>query len=417
MRRLTDRHRAVHDAEARGLLGLPERAVPHSASQAMPGVGVGKHYDFTPYAATQEYAMLPVSSCDGPGARLHLTTFPQIRNIMHTEFDSMGPARALSLLTGDELLPTTELVQELAFYLRRRVEEIRAGEGAFRRTAVEQGGAAAAGGFEVPFSMETPVVCFFGNGRLAWLLNNSGLLPFPVVPVGSPAHAAARERRQRHLLARDGFVAELSGSGVIGGGFSTVFPCESISVLDAMRKYRPCLVVVEPHTDRDWLCDLRGFYTTREVLLLGPVDSPAMCSFAFPFLSFGVTPGPTTYWIYNDMLQRAAVADRIRMPMDPPHVSQGYARHAVDNISSYLLSPNDCCAFSNQYRCISFVRKVYPVIKGCAGEGALAPLWKQAHHGRLVLRNRTRVYTGYVVLRCASTPCSFRYHPAPSSHR
>lgn len=376
MKRFCMRDRTMHDAEVRELLGLAPYVAPRAQpSQETVGTSAapkwGSCYEFTPFAVTQGHAMLPVSQCNGPDARMYLSTFPQIRNIMHTEFDSMGPARAIALLSGDDFFPTAECLQELVLYLRSRVGEIIAAEKAFRGSSLstERGRDANDGDQHEadagqPFSLDTPVVSFFGNGRLAWLLNNSGLLPFPVVPVQPPEYAARRQRRNKHLLSRDGFVSELFGHGVLPESFTTVFPCETITVPDALRKYRPCVVLVEPHVDRDWLCDLRGFYTTREVVLLGSVDSPAMCSFGFPFLSFGVMAGPTTYWAYNEALQRVSAAERIQMPVDPPHVSQGYARRPIDNISSYLISPNDCYAFSYQHRCLSFIRKECPISRG-----------------------------------------------------
>lgn len=360
--RFTARARTIHDAEVRDLFGL----CPYAPAQSF---HEGRKYEFTPFAATQKYAMTPVS-CDESlkTGKVHFTTFPQIRNVMHTEFDNMGPSRAISMLSGDDLMPTAEFVQELAFYLRRRVEEIAASEEEFCRSAMLNKNICGAGGDgdeyqSSSFSKETPVVCFFGNGRLAWLLNNSELLPFSVVSVQPPAYAARRSRRHNYLFARDGLLPELMESGVIATSFTTFFSCESISVVDALRKYRPCIALVEPHVDRDWMCDLRGFYSTREVLMLGPVDSPAMGSFAFPFLTFGVTPGPMSYWTYSDSLQPVAAARRIQMPMNPPHVSQGYTRQAVDNISAYMLSPNDCSVFGCQYRCLSYVRNVYPIVK------------------------------------------------------
>ncbi|ESL11435.1 hypothetical protein TRSC58_00813 [Trypanosoma rangeli SC58] len=360
-RRYTARDRVMHDAEVRELFGLCSYAPPDATS--------GRRYEFTPYATTQAYAMLPISRCESLDAKLHFTTFPQIRNVMHTDFDSMGPSRALSLLSGDDLMPTAELVRAVAFYLRRRVEEIIAGEAAFRRSANKYHGSHGSGPSDGSddsemhtFSRETPVACFFGNGRLAWLLNNSDILPFRVLPLQPPSYVVKRERQQHHLLARNGILADLTEKGVVSNSFSTLFPCESISVQDALRRYRPCIALVEPHVDRDWLCDLRGFYSVREVVLLGPVDSPAMGSFAFPLLSFGVTPGPTSYWTYGNNLQRVTATSRIQMPMDPPYVLQGYTRHALDEISSYLLSPNDCAAFGCQNRALSFVRSVFPVV-------------------------------------------------------
>ncbi|ORC88156.1 uncharacterized protein TM35_000182130 [Trypanosoma theileri] len=377
MRRFTARERTIHDSDVRELFGLPPYAPPRPAATSSSlsttttaeTTSSGKrYYEFTPYAAMQEYVMMPISRCTSPNERVHFATFPQIRNVMHTEFDGMGPLRAMTMLTGDELQPTAEFLQNLAFYLRHRVGEIIEGEEAFKRTAITaaiDGGNInnpLQGGTSPSFSTETPVVCFFGNGRLAWLLNNSELLPFPVLPVQTPAQAASRERRQKSLLAQHGLLPDLVRDGAVANSISTVFPCETMSVADALRKYRPCIAVVEPHVDRDWLCDIRGFYSMREVLTLGPVDSPAMGSFTFPFLSFGVTPGPTTYWTYSDTLQRVTHASRIQMPMDPPHVAQGYTRRELDTISAHMISPNDCQAFGSHHRCLSFVRTLYPVM-------------------------------------------------------
>lgn len=367
----------LHDAEVREIFGLSPYAPPRPAGASSSSLlstttettSSGKrYYEFTPYAATQEHVMLPISRCAGPDGRVHFATFPQIRNVMHTEFDSMGPLRAITMLTGDELHPTAEFLQNLAIYLRQRVEEIVEGEEAFKRTAIttiidsDDINNPLQGGRSHSFSTETPVVCFFGNGRLAWLLNNSEFLPFPVLPVQTPAQAASRDRRQKSLLAQHGLLPDLVKSGAVANGISTVFPCETISVADALRKYRPCIALVEPHVDRDWLCDMRGFYSMREVLTLGPVDSPAMGSFTFPFLGFGVTPGPTTYWTYSDTLQRVTHASRIQMPTDPPHVTQGYTRRELDTISACMISPNDCQAFGSQHRCLSFVRTPHPVM-------------------------------------------------------
>ncbi|KAH9600670.1 hypothetical protein LSM04_000689 [Trypanosoma melophagium] len=379
LRRFTGLDRTMHDADVREIFGLPSYAPPRpkgatslslsSSLRTKETCEAGtRYYEFTPYAATQEYVMLPISRCTSPDERVHFTTFPQIRNVMHTEFDSMAPLRAITMLTGDDLHPTAEFLQNLAFYLRHRVEEIIEGEEAFKRTAItttinsESVNNPLQSGKAHSFSTETPVVCFFGNGRLAWLLNNSEFLQFPVLPVQTPAQAASRDRRQKSLLAQHGLLPDLVKDGAVANSIGTVFPCETISVADALRKYRPCIALVEPHVDRDWLCDIRGFYSMREVLTLGPVDSPAMGSFTFPFLSFGVTPGPTTYWTYSDSLQRVTSASRIQMPMDPPHVVQGYARRELDAISAYMISPNDCQAFGSQHRCLSFVRTLYPVM-------------------------------------------------------
>ncbi|CCW67784.1 unnamed protein product [Phytomonas sp. Hart1] len=124
------------------------------------------------------------------------------------------------------------------------------------------------------------------------------------------------------------------------------------------------MVVVEPHVDRDWLCRIRGFHSVREVVVLGPVDSPAMASFAYPLLSFGVLPGPATYELYNAAGQKLGRgAERARLPMDPPHEAQGYTRRFVDEVSAWMIAPNDFRGFTGQHRCLAFVRQTRPVLR------------------------------------------------------
>lgn len=317
-----------------------------------------EYYTFTPYAATQHFAMLPIESRLPPAssqAKVTLTTFPQIRNILETDFDSLAPLRAVCLYGGEDTILTREMVQALAQYVARRLAELQEREDAFLASA-----AAPSEGMRPTFSRDTPVLALFGNGRLAWALNSSGILgPATVFPVQTPGQAAQRERRQRHFLSS----SVLREDAALREAFATVLPCETLSVGDALRKYRPAIVIVEPHVDRDWLSDIRGYYSVREVLCLGPVDSPAMASFAHPFLSFGVTPGPETYWVYNDNMQKVAASHRIQMPVDPPHEAQGYSRAFVDDVSAWLLSPNDTGAIGRQYRCLRFVRDVCPVVR------------------------------------------------------
>lgn len=302
--------------------------------------------------------MLPVSSVRSPQRRVQFSTFPQIRNVLHTDFDSMTALRALSLYCDDAIVYTREMVQATGLYLQRRLDEIAQAESGFLAAAAPSTNVAAP-----TYSRETPIVVFFGNGRLAWMLNESGLLPKPVRAVQLPRQESQRRRRQHHLLQQQKNLEESFG---FHSSFTAIFPCEALSVGDALRKYKPALALVEPHVDRDYLSDMRGYYSVREVLCMGPIDSPAMGSFAFPFLSFGVTPGPTTYWAYNDNLHKVSAAARIQMPVDPPFESQGYARHYVDDISACLIAPNDCPVISNQYRCLAFRRVRPPSLRSAA---------------------------------------------------
>lgn len=322
-----------------------------------------KYYEFTPYAATQAYAMMPVAGIEAAGRPVSFTSYPQVRNVLYRDFDSMSPLRALSLFSGDDLVYTTEMVQTIALHLKRRLHELLEGEAAFTRAA------AAPSDIDIGFSRETPILCCFGNGRLSWCLNQTGLLPVQGVrPMQLPSQAGPRARRHEYLSSRQkqNF---LFNSYDFSESFTHLFPCETISVGDALRKYQPAIVIVEPHVDRDWLAAIRGFYSVREVMVMGPIDSAAMCSFAFPFLSFGVTPGPTTYWVYNNNLQRVAASDRIQLPVDPPHELQGYERVYNDDVSARLISPNDCPAIGRQYRCLSFVRRECPVVRSKSSKG------------------------------------------------
>ena len=404
--RLTARDRLVRDGDVREVFQLPPYAPPppplsaglprswttpstspHARTAPLPTASpqqelqnsqqqqqrrCSRYYEFQSYAATQEYAMLPVHDIRSPQQLVHFSTFPQIRNVLHTDFDSMTALRALSLYCEDAVVYTRELVQTVALYLQRRLDELAQAETSFLahvdatpRSPSSSAAAASSAPPPLPaggptYSAATPVVAFFGNGRLAWMLNESGLLPTSVRAVQLPRQAAQRRRRQAHLLQQQ---QTLEDSFSFHSAFSTVFPCETLSVGDALRKYRPAIALVEPHVDRDYLSDLRGYYSVREVLCMGPIDSPAMASFAFPFLSFGVTPGPTTYWAYNDNLHKVTASARIQMPMDAPFESQGYARHYVDDISAYLIAPNDCPVITNQFRCLAFRRARPPVLK------------------------------------------------------
>ncbi|KAG5482728.1 hypothetical protein CUR178_06765 [Leishmania enriettii] len=379
--RLTARDRLVHDAVFREVFQLapylpPPPAVNHgtlfagarlpSSSEAPPAAATSTtsastvekpaFYQFQPYAATQEYAMLPVKGVRSPQQRVRFSTFPQIRNVLHTDFDSMTALRALSFYCEDGILYTRELVQAVALYVQRRLEELLEAEPSFLKAASEASPLSA----PLPtFASESPVLVFFGNGRLAWMLNESGILPRTVRAVQLPRQDAQRRRRLTYLQQQQ---EALERSVGLHKSFTAAFPCEPLSVGDALRKYRPAIALVEPHAGRDYMSDIRGYCSVREVLALGPIDSPAMGSFAYPFLSFGVTPGPTTYWVYNDNLHKVHASERIQMPMDAPHESQGYERHYVDDISAYLISPNDCAAIGSQFRCLAF-RRVRPPVR------------------------------------------------------
>lgn len=336
------------------------------------------YYHFTPHAVLQEIAMRPISMCRSPQDMVHLTTFSQLFNLFHQEFCSFSPLQTLSHYSTDALVFTQEFIFHLASYLRKTVEEIVQQEPQFVRQAaassIENGAPTSSSVSHYPSSpADAPILLFFGNGRLAHELNASGLLhPRKVLSVRLPFQTAAATKALqlgRQEMQKETSVlpqAEAFRSLVhpqFTSPSSALFPCETIpSVQAALQRYRPSVVVVEPHRgSRDYLADLRGFHTVRRVVALGPVDGPGMGSAWFPFLSFGVTPSPYTYLVYNEWMQQVTAATRIKMPVDPPHELQGYVKRYLDKeISSWLIAPNDVAAVPNQYRALVFERVACP---------------------------------------------------------
>lgn len=342
IRRFSNRERLTSLEDICAIWGLLDpAAVPNTLQIPVPkGTTVegSSNYAFTPYSILQENSVLPVRECASPNHIVKFSTFPELRNCLYTDFDSCSPLRAWSMMSGDHLVLSSEFITTLAMYLNRRIE------------AIDEDAIASID----PSGTKTfrPILSTFSNGRLAWMLNESGLLPCPVIPTALP-----RPLIQRRLKAH--VDAEL-----ISPSFSHQFPVELIGINDALEKHRPSIVLVEPHSDRDYISELRGYFTVREVMLFGQVDSPAMASFSFPLLSFGVTPGPSTYLVYNDSMRKAtSYREGSAMPMDPPHEAQGYNRVFVDDISKTMVCSNDCAQFQNQSRCLSFRRLVKPALK------------------------------------------------------
>eukprot|EP00796_Vickermania_ingenoplastis_P000508 gene508-278_t len=326
-----------------------------------PDVDPSRFYRFTPHAALQELALRPLAECRRLEDRVRFNTFPQLHNVFQQDWDSMSPLRALTHFSGEELVYTRELVLHLARYLQRALSEVEAAEPAFAGPHYHPSATPAV----------APILTFFGNGRLAHELNALGVLPRPVIAVRLQRQAM-QERRARqlaqHEMERGTSLlpdAEQFRSTVHPNFAAAQFPTTTVaSIAEAMNRFGPSLVVVEPHRGgRDYFADLRGFHTVRRVVALGPVDGPGMGSNWFPFLSFGVTPGPHSYLVYNEHLQQVGAASRIQMPVDPPHELQGYRKEYLDNeLSCWLLSPNDVAAVPHQYRALVFTRVVYPVL-------------------------------------------------------
>ena len=148
--------------------------------------------------------------------------------------------------------------------------------------------------------------------------------------------------------------------------FASRYPITTeVSVSDALHVYRPSIVIAEPHAARDYAADMRGCPSVQEVLFIGPIDGPAMGSFSFPWLTFGVSPAPDTFNLYNDHFQLQGRGGggmggmgggRMQMPMDPPYMAQGYRRVYLDRISALTILPNDSAEVPRQGRCLAFRR-------------------------------------------------------------
>lgn len=285
--------------------------------------------------------MLPIRdalAANAPDQLVKFATFPQLRNCIYTDYDSCSPLKALSITTGESLVYTQEFIHALASYLRERLDVY--------------GEAAVAGRDATGALVYRPILCTFGNGRLAWMLNETNILPARVIPTRLPQ--PLRNSRLNYKFP----------DGSVSSKFGVTFPCEVAEIGRALEVHKPVIVVAEPHVDRDYLSDLRGYHTVREVLAMGQIDSPAMGSFSFPLLSFGVTPGPSTYWVYSDSMQRSTTLRGAQtLPMDPPFAAQGYQRVCVDSISKLMLHANDSPMLPNQSRCLSFRRVQAPALR------------------------------------------------------
>jgi hypothetical protein len=288
-------------------------------------------YPFTSYAKTQDSVMKLLQECRSVHDIVKFYDFPTLRNLLHMHHDSTSHLRFLAHRTGDDLLPTQQFVAALAQYLRERWE----------RLPDDQ--------------KRKPIITLFGNGRLGAALNNSGMLPVNVFSCREPSVAT------RNLAAAARKARELPGAVRTPRTFYQTFPVEDLPVSKVLEKYEPTIVLMEQHMDRDFTAEARGYYTVREVLMLGRVDGPGMGSFSYPWLSFGCAPSADTYWIFNEKLQRQEVPDdKSFMPTDPPYIAQGYSKVYVDSVSKWMIGSNDTPRLPHQYRCVSFRRVEEP---------------------------------------------------------
>jgi hypothetical protein len=306
-----------------------------------------KRYPFTSQAFLQQQKVFSVleGSVQTLSDRVVFPDFPTFSNLLHHHYDSCSFLKYVAARTGDELLINQEFVRELGLYLRSRMEYYHSKERLDQEAKI-------LGTTTTTTSSSSPTILFlFTNGRLPQALQESA------IPIGFPIHATNSRKR---LVARKDQALPILGEKETPGSYSKEFPYEIISVTKALEKYKPTIVVAEPHMDRDWTAEMRGFHTVREVILLGQVDSPAMCSFSYPWLSFGCAPSMESYFAYNSLFQKVNVAqDSQFMPMDAPYIQQGYEKLYLDNnISKWMVCSNDTKSAPHQSRCCVFRRLI-----------------------------------------------------------
>ena len=319
LKKLSQRDRLPREEDVKSLFSLHDDDAQSQVATSSTSPSTSGKFSFCPYARSQEYAMRFASSVASPDALVCLGgSLPSLRNLLHADFDSMSALKGYSMLSGDSMPYTREFVVALATHLRTKVEQ--------------QLG-----------NPRRPILCLFGNGRLAAMLNSAGLLPEGVIAVAATLENASTRYHARKRAAALKQRREQLGN-IVAPSFHDDFPSDSVkSIVDALIKYEPAIVVVEQYTDRDWLSDIRGYFTVRHVLMLGQVDSPQFGSFSFPFLTFGIGPGPDTYWLYSDTLQKSKrqTQQAAQFPVDPPFVAQGYERSFLDEISDKIIHAND----------------------------------------------------------------------------
>jgi len=352
------RRAAFIQRRIRRLKGEPvEDTATGAAPFASASGGGPEPYPFTSYAQTLDTVLAPIQECRSLNDVVRFTDLPTVRNLLHIHHDATSHLRFLAFRTGDDLLLSQQLVTELATYLRERWE------------ALDDA------------SKKKPILVLFGNGRLGAALNDSGILPVNVFTAAP--HSPVQRQRQSGELKRQPAALDLPGPIRTPRTFAKTFHVDALGVAPALHKYKPALVLMEPHMERDYTAEARGYISVREVLMLGRVDGPGMASFNYPWLSFGCAPSIETYWIVNEKLQLQEVPDdKSFMPTDAPYVAQGYEKLYVDRVSKWLVGSNDTPRLPHQYRCVSFRRTEIPmdptVAKAAADLGSEEPMTAEA---------------------------------------
>eukprot|EP00759_Apiculatamorpha_spiralis_P026065 PhF_6_TR29238/c0_g1_i1/m.42794 len=274
-----------------------------------------KPYFFRSYAMGQEIAMKVVD--DAKDGIIHFKDYPTLFNVLNTSYHSFTPATYFLKACGDPFFITREFISELALYLASRVEALG--------------------------SKPNSILFVFSNGRIGHFLNESNIVQVPVVSWSKPGKKKARA----------GSLTSLKG---IDPEWEREFPLDtdSTTITQALLRHEPQIVVMEPHFDKDWTTEVRGFHSVREVMYLGPVNGPAMGSFTYPYLSFGVVPGRNTYYVYGENLKIREELNKGSVPMDPPYVLQGYEEKPtyVDDVSKHMISQNESSVYYNTTRCM-----------------------------------------------------------------
>lgn len=309
----------THPEEARVIMKLSMRSRLHrqdDLEKAFQLSWLKEPYRFTPFAVGQEIAMRPIEKAreKSKEGRTDPTVlfedFPSLHRVLNTSYYGFTPLSYFLHACGDEIWWTRESVAEIASYLGSRLRDL--------------------GGHP------QPVLTTFSNGRLAHFL--SSVVDVPVMAWSQPG----RKSRTKGLP-----------TIVTDPSWDMMYKVVPGTLTDALVQVNPQIVIVEPHNDRDFMAEIHGYPSVKEVIFLGPVDSPGMCSFSFPWLSFGALPGSSTYYVYDENLQMNVAMNNGRHPMDPPYAMQGYETTPlyIDEISSRLLGRNDGDEYHSSMRC------------------------------------------------------------------
>jgi hypothetical protein len=279
-----------------------------------------------------------------------ISDVPSLAHVLLRRCDSLTWPWHIARRTGEELILTREFVSALADHIRRALD-----------STVTSGRA------EFPSTQQPATVLFlFSSGRLAACVDAA---------LGGTARVVATHANPRSI--RKAFTLDVHPTD--GGalfetppGFYSSFPLENCTVAEALARFQPAVVVVEPHADRDWTADIRACPTVLQYVLLGRLDSPAFGSTTYPWLTHGCAPGPKTFFTEDPYTPDAALASRFldsneksqaqdeafASPSAAPFEADGFERAEVPSVSRWMLHVNDTPSAAHQSTCCAYKRRI-----------------------------------------------------------